>query len=691
MIAAWLFELLRREADWHAALPRIAAQISELPEDRIQAALDLGAAFEHLEPDRRRAIGAYQLAGPRRDGGRSRALATQLGWWPAVARLAQLELQAKPAIEPLIAACRALIDAGDPELARRIFAEANVADVKGDATIATLRAELAGNASEWKSWLQYARALTGRAAADALVSTARLARADGRGDWATHLEAALAADPGHRLASAMLTDHAFATGDRKSILDVMKLRLVDTDTATYCDVLRDIAARVTLTTTNHGGLARRLLRGALDRAYEIGLSQIRGHLAMWSLLDRAAAQDRRRTELLRLIMRALELALPDYDRMWLAALGAAICVEAGDAAAARSYAAVIAERAPSHPTVLALLVETRSTTADPQLMHDLDLLQLDAATVRPVRELAPTDTFELAPFELAPMSSPAASQAPAQPAAHAELRVDPRYVDVSVPVLDDPEPPPEPPPPSAPPPRTVPPRPPPRAAATAASPAAAAPVPPATEAAPAPATALDDEWQVDEELFVPRKRSTVPPSEPAAREPTPSAAPDKPAASPARVEPPPARPAAPAPPATPAPAKPSAAPASLIPAAAMQVLKAGGGPRALPKIPLPTRAVPRADRTAVPVDIRLSQQGRAIAAHTRDLSTTGFFVVTAVRFEIGVELDCEVPIPGADGLSEKTFTTRAKIVRRDLAGYGAVFVEPPAELTAAIAALAARA
>src|SRR6185312_6683951 len=106
----------------------------------------------------------------------------------------------------------------------------------------------------------YARTLTGRGAADAFVATARLARADGRDDWPAHLEAALAADPGHRLASAMLTDHAFATGDRKAILDVMKVRLVDTDTASYCDVLRDIAARVTLTTSNHGGLARRLLR-----------------------------------------------------------------------------------------------------------------------------------------------------------------------------------------------------------------------------------------------------------------------------------------------------------------------------------------------------------------------------------------------------------------------------------------------
>ena len=121
----------------------------------------------------------------------------------------------------------------------------------------------------------------------------------------------------------------------------------------------------------------------------------------------------------------------------------------------------------------------------------------------------------------------------------------------------------------------------------------------------------------------------------------------------------------------------------------MQVLKAGGAPRSLPKIP-PMRPVPRADRTAVPVDIKLSHEGRALAAHTRDLSTTGFFVVTAAKFDIGTELDCEVPIPGADGLSERTYTTRAKIVRRDLAGYGAVFVEPPAELTAAIAALAAR-
>ncbi len=725
MIAPWLFELLRREADWRAALPRIASQISELPEDRVRAALDLGAAFEHVEPDRRRAIGAYQLAGPRRDGGRSRALAMQLGWWAAVARLAQIELQATSAVEPLIAACRALIDSGDPDHARRLLADARVTDTKGDERLATLRAELAGRADEWTRWVHYARTLSGLAAAEAFVSAARLARAAGRDEWPRHLEAALAADPGHRLASAMLTDHAFATGDRKAILDVMRIRLANTDEPTYCDVLREIAARVTLTTPNHGGLARRLLRGALDRAYEIGLSQIRGHLAMWALLDQTAAQDGRRTELLPLLIRALDLALPDYDRVWLAALGAEICGEAGDAAAARSYAAVIAEHAPSHPTVLALLVETRATTADPQLLHDLDLMQLDAATVRPVAEVAPHDDGELVPaddFELAPMS--ASLPPPAQ--VHAHAPIDPRYVDLSVPVLEDPEevaparvaarpapaseprpvPAPEPRPvvAAAPAPASAPATPalapaPPAPASAAASdaptrvvrgPIAPAAAPSAPAATAAAASALDDEWQVDEDLFVPRKRTTAPPASVPAS--APESSPRPPPVTPATVAPAVPATVAPAVPATVAPAVPakpasSDAPTKIIPAAALQVLKAGGSPRPLPKIPTPSRAVPRADRTALPVDIRLSREGRALAAHTRDLSTTGFFVVTAAAFEIGVELDCEVSIPGADGLSERTFSTRARIVRRDLSGYGAVFVDPPAALTTAIGAL----
>ncbi|MBV8758667.1 MAG: hypothetical protein JO257_15380, partial [Deltaproteobacteria bacterium] len=461
MIAAWLFELLRRESDWRAALPRIASQISELPEDRIRAARDLGAAFEHVEPDRRRAIGAYQLAGAGRDNGRSRALATELGWWAAVARIAHVELQATGDLQALLVTCRALINQGNTELARRIFADAHLADVKGDAALATLRAELAGNTADWPRWLQYARTLTGRAAADVFVWTARLARADGRPDWTSHLESALAADPRHALAGAMLTDHAFTSGDRKAIFDVMKLRLVNADTATTCDVMRDIATRVSLTTSGHGGLARRLLRGALDRAYDSGLSEIPGHLAMWALLDAAAAQDGRRTEQLALIMRALETPLPDHDRVWLAALGAAICVEAGDSTAARAYAAVVAEHAPSHPTVLALLVETRATTSDPALAHDLDLLQLDAATVRPVGEVAPLDELELAPMS--------AHTRAASYVAHGAVHSDPRFVDLSVPALDDPEPAPE----AA---RAAPPKPPPatRAAAEPAAPTASA-------------------------------------------------------------------------------------------------------------------------------------------------------------------------------------------------------------------------
>src|SRR5262245_9270257 len=123
MIAPWIFELLRRERDWRAALPGIAKHLSALPEDRVRAGLDLGAAFEHIEPDRYHAIIAYQLAGPQRDNGRSRALALEIGWWQAEGRLAAVELQASSSPDALIAACRALIDDGKRDAARKLLAE----------------------------------------------------------------------------------------------------------------------------------------------------------------------------------------------------------------------------------------------------------------------------------------------------------------------------------------------------------------------------------------------------------------------------------------------------------------------------------------------------------------------------------------------------------------------------------------
>jgi hypothetical protein len=221
------------------------------------------------------------------------------------------------------------------------------------------------------------------------------------------------------------------------------------------------------------------------------------------------------------------------------------------------------------------------------------------------------------------------------------------------------------------------------------------------------ANRLDEAWDVDEQLFLPKRRPTDPPRTRSTSRSAPGAGATAPAAATALVAataPVSATPrvpgtapvsaTAPAPVAAPAPAAtgvakattPSAPPKSIIPTAALKVLQSAGPPRTLPKA-VPAQPIPRAPRTAIAVDPRLRHQDRELDVHTRDFSASGFFAVTFAPFAIGDVVDCEVRLPAPSGHEEQTFTARAKIVRKELAGYGLVFVEPPPTMVAAIAAL----
>lgn len=84
----------------------------------------------------------------------------------------------------------------------------------------------------------------------------------------------------------------------------------------------------------------------------------------------------------------------------------------------------------------------------------------------------------------------------------------------------------------------------------------------------------------------------------------------------------------------------------------------------------------------------IRHEGRSIDVHTRDVSITGFFAITSVALVIGTVFDCELRVP-VNGMSEQAFSARARVVRRDLGGYGFVLVEPPPALVDALAALGA--
>lgn len=660
MIAPWIFELLRRERDWRAALPKIAEHLAELPDDRVRAGLELGAAFEHIEPDRYHAILAYQTAGPQRDNGRSRALALEIGWWQAEGRLAAVELQASGSSEALIAAARSLLDDGKADAARRLVQEHPTAAKNSLVASAGLLAEIEGRGADWKTFAAAAKKQQGRAAAETYVGAARLARSVGAKDWSRQLEAALEAEPKHAVAAAMLMDLAVASEDDKLVFDLMRVRCLGLDGYDYSEAVRWIATRLLLADpAHHAGMGRRLAKVAIERAYSAALTEIPGHIALWTLLDATAAQDGTRTDLLPLIMKGLDLAIPDFDRTWLAALGAAICRDAGNAETARAYAAIVAEHAPSHPIVRELLAEAEAEI-DEDLSDSLELLEDDAQTP-PVESLLPDD-LELGHMwrgEALPREAIEVDDRPG---------FDPRFVDLSIRALDDliekPPATPEP------------------AAKPVAAPIAK-PVPPEPEP-PKRSSTIDEAWDVDEELFPRRRRSTKISEvlEPILATPAPAAA-----APPKIVSAATLAAQKPAPASKPA-DKPAAATSSLIPSAAMKVLQQAGTPRPLPKLPPPPNPRPRAERHPVAVDVVLEHEGKPIHVHTRDLSTSGFFAVTSVHIAIGTTIECELRIPTPGELASKSFTVRAKAMRRDATGVGFSLIEPPADLLAAIAAYA---
>jgi hypothetical protein len=356
-IASWMLPVLWREPDWRAALGRLA---SELPAGTPRAAVELAAAFEYVEPDRRPPIHCYELAGAGH-AVRARELAVELGWWPAAARLAAI------ARDSAIAEAELWWEAGAPQLASLALAgvRADERGPRGEALLALLAGRDLSREESARG-----EAATGEEAAHAHVMAARFARAFGREDDVRgHLEAALAAHPGHAVASAQLLARAITDPDHDHAQRFLKLRLTGLDTTAWIDAARTCALAL-IATEHHRGFGLRLLRFALERTYQLQHKDIPGHLAMWGVLAQRAAADGTRLELLPLAVTALDLLDDPVDRVWIAALAAEIALRDGNhPVVAGAYAEIVAEYAPEHP-ILRELVSTvavsRVRTAVPE-------------------------------------------------------------------------------------------------------------------------------------------------------------------------------------------------------------------------------------------------------------------------------------------------------------------------------------
>ncbi len=123
---------------------------------------------------------------------------------------------------------------------------------------------------------------------------------------------------------------------------------------------------------------------------------------------------------------------------------------------------------------------------------------------------------------------------------------------------------------------------------------------------------------------------------------------------------------------------------SLIPSGALLALQKYRHKPLVPtpdRQPLPVRE--RARRMLLPADVRVSSEETgddlALSAITRDLSTTGLFLVTETLVPVGTTLHISLQLPGDDEWSLCDLELTGRVVRQVDHGLGVDFVSPPAE------------
>jgi tetratricopeptide (TPR) repeat protein len=138
---------------------------------------------------------------------------------------------------------------------------------------------------------------------------------------------------------------------------------------------------------------------------------------------------------------------------------------------------------------------------------------------------------------------------------------------------------------------------------------------------------------------------------------------------------------------------PAAPRGSVIPQAALAALQSSQA-APIPRIPQEQGAVQRAARVRVWADVEVTlfdgsgQPAASFIAVTRDLSTTGAFLVCEAVMAVGCLVRLTVFLPGDATFGERQYLVMARVVRRTERGSGVQFEAPPAEFCAHLEALA---
>lgn len=695
-IAAWIQEALSRADSWCAELERLRAELAtELPgPDTAERRIDLAEATEHVDPDRSLALKLYLQAWRDGDlGARTRVLelARELRAYVTVAEVAISDHQDTQDPEALVTAGRAFLDAGLLERAAETFKRAStqhasLADAIGtSARLADVRTSL-GYASSYDIDAEreidscMARAQTAGEGAPALfLQAARIARIAGLERYGLILGLAARSCPRDEDIARLFEDVLLERGNADDLLahhrrrfDAMK------GEAAWVDCVRASASELVLRNI-HPGLGLRMLRTSIEHAYAAKLPVMPRHIAAWELLLAHARTSQSTVALAPLVADGFRGALPDDDKHYLARVGLEIAWrDVGDVVAAQPYAAALLDREPGHPLATAFLAETFA-----ELPGAVGGFEESDTIATPAVEpeappVLPTITFRI------PVLKDAAP--PAAPTPVAASVPDPA-VDVS---------------------RTE-----------------TAPIPGMAEAVSASRTETVPMGQGA--TIATSRTGTVPMAQHALARGDAATAPAASASTaavstagaggassasppvsargsvaaggkhakmrPERVSAAHAREVISIPVAS---SSPAARPATERKRPAVRVastpttppwLKRDVSPIPAPPAPPPNAAL-RAPRKVVPVDVVVElPSGSFFTAMLRDLSTSGAFVTTKRPLDIGTLVTLEIRIPTRGDIAEQRYRNDARIARRTDLGCGLAFVDPPADLVTAIAAL----
>lgn len=350
-IAEWIRDQLWSRRDWGASLVSAAGDLlagGEAPK-LAERAYDLAQACELVVADVATSVQMYLLAwkaGKQRPEAlqRARELCRELDDAATVAKIAGVQYRYRGDLRLRLVEAGAWLDADQPDRALKVLLAAAQA-APGDAEVA---ATLALARGEWPNARAEARRL---AEAGELLAAARVLRTigDDSDELGDTLRRAVEANPCDEEAFALFQRWTCARGDYKALLAAYRRRGEEaTSHREVVDVYRR-AGTTLIVRAGQRGMGLRLVAAAVTRAYDTGMVDIPGHLAMLALVVEELSAAKAHDRVFAYLDAGLALPLDASERLWMALTATDLAWNTlGDMGAASRYADIVREIHPGN-------------------------------------------------------------------------------------------------------------------------------------------------------------------------------------------------------------------------------------------------------------------------------------------------------------------------------------------------------